>query len=207
MAAICAFQTSDDFTAGSLHIACSPLQCLNAWLFIHADHQGIVRRIQVESDYIGSFCSKLFVSTDTPRTLPLKTNTFFAKHSPHRVFGALDNFGHRGSVPHGLAFRRWALQDAEHLVAKIGAIFLLGSRPGRICKACDTVDGKSVSPFYDGIRSGLTFLRDILDLFAGQTEQNNPGSFDHLSRFGSTDGQPLENLPFFFATGNLKRFS
>lgn len=207
MAAICAFQTSDDFTAGSLHIPCRPLQRLNAWFFIHADHQGIVRRIQVKSDYIGSFCSKLFVSADAPGTLPLKTNAFFAKHSPHRVFGALDRFGHRGSVPRGLAFRRWALQSAEHLVAKISAIFFLGPRPGCICKACDTVNDKPISPFYDGIRTGLTFLCDILDLFAGQAVQDNPGSFDNLSRLGSAGGQPFENLPFLFATGNLRCFS
>lgn len=91
MAAIRAFQTSDDFATGGLYITCRSLQCLNAWLFIHAYHQGIVRWIQVEPDYIRRFCSKLFVSADAPATLPLKTNAFFAKHSPHRVFGALDN--------------------------------------------------------------------------------------------------------------------
>jgi hypothetical protein len=74
------------------------------------------------------------------------------------------------------------------LIAKISAIFLFGSRPGRICKTRDTVSGKPVSPFNNGICSGLALLGNIPDLFSGQATQYNPGSFDQLPRLGSTGG-------------------
>ena len=188
MAAVCTLQASHDFTAGSLHITCRPFQRLNAWFFINTDYQGIVWWVQVEADNIRRFCSKLFISADAPGTLPLKTDAFFAKHSPYRVFGAFNNLGYGGSVPRGLPFRRWPLQGLQHFIAKVSAIFLLSSRVRRVCKARDTVNGKSLSPFNNGIRSGLALLRYVLNLFSGQAAQYNTGSFDKLPRFGSAGG-------------------
>ena len=53
---------------------------------IHADHNGIVLRIQIESDNVRCFERKLGIGADAPGSAPLQLNSVSTKQSPDLVF-------------------------------------------------------------------------------------------------------------------------
>src|SRR6202043_1009815 len=81
MPLIGALETLDDLTAAGLNITGRPFQGLDRRLFVDAEHQRILRRVQVQADNIRRFRGKLRVGTDAPRAMPAQLNAAFA-HNP-----------------------------------------------------------------------------------------------------------------------------
>ncbi len=77
-----ALEALNDLTAAGLNIAGRPFQGLDRRLFVDAEHQRILRRVQIQADNIGRFRGKLRVGTDAPRAMPAQLNAFVAQHPP-----------------------------------------------------------------------------------------------------------------------------
>ncbi len=63
----------------------SPLQGLNGWFFVHAYHQGILRRIQVKPNNISRLTCKFRIRRNTPTAPSLKANPTLAQHRPYFI--------------------------------------------------------------------------------------------------------------------------
>lgn len=68
------FWFSERLAVRQFQPALRALQRLNMRLFVHAQHHGIFRRIQVQPDHVGRFLRKAWIRADTPAPPPLQRN-------------------------------------------------------------------------------------------------------------------------------------
>ena len=62
-----------------------PFKRLNRWLFIHTDYDGVLGRLQIQSNDISRLLGELGVGADAPTVAPLKVDTVASKYSPNVV--------------------------------------------------------------------------------------------------------------------------
>ena len=101
-----ALEPLNDLAAAGLNIAGRPFQGLDRRLFVDAEHQRMLRRVQVQADNIGRFRGKLRVGTDAPRATPAQLNAFFAQHKPNRGVRDAQCRGQGTTIPAGQPWRR-----------------------------------------------------------------------------------------------------
>ena len=94
-----ALEPLNDLAAAGLNIAGRPFQGLDRRLFVDAEHQRMLRRVQVQADNIGRFRGKLRVGTDAPRATPAQLNAFFAQHPPNRGVRDAERPGQCPAIP------------------------------------------------------------------------------------------------------------
>src|ERR1035438_7740462 len=161
MTLISAFKAANNFSTIGLHIPGGALQCLNAWLLVYRNHQGILRRIQIEPDDIGRFWNKLWIGAHTSTSLAAKTYTFFAQQSPDRMHRGSQFFGERRTVPACLTEWGRKFQGLQNLIAKFGVILLRFSGTGAISKPLDSLVFEASTPFNNGIRANSKVARNL----------------------------------------------
>src|SRR5271157_242020 len=206
MTFISAFKTANNFATIGLHIPGGALQRLNAWLLVYRNHQGILRRIQIESHNIGRFWNKLWIGAHTPTSLAAKTYTFFAQQSPDRMHRGLQFFGERGTVPACLTEWRRKFQGLQNLIAKFCVILLRLSGTGAISKPLDPLAFEASTPFNNSIWANLQVARNFGNTFALQTFQNDFGSFYQASFHGSTLSPFFQSPSVFLRTSWYRWF-
>jgi hypothetical protein len=106
---VSALEALDDLTAAGLNIAGRPLQGLDRRLFVDAEHQRVLRGVEVQADNIGRFRGKLRVGTDTPRAMPAQLNALFAQHPSNRGVRDAERRRQCTAIPPGQPWRRRAL--------------------------------------------------------------------------------------------------
>jgi hypothetical protein len=71
MSFIAVAESVHGFAIGHSQIALRPLQRLDMWLLVNAQHHGLFRRIQVQTDNVRRFGSELRICRNTPTPPPL----------------------------------------------------------------------------------------------------------------------------------------
>ncbi len=101
-----------------LHVAARPLDCLDAWLFVYAQHQCIHWRVEVQAHDVSRLASEVLIRTHAPTAHSLQVNAFTAQHTPHGMDAGAEFLGHRRPIPVRHAGRRRLLQQSQHALTK-----------------------------------------------------------------------------------------
>jgi hypothetical protein len=70
MAFVFVVETSDRSAVGQLQPALGTLQSLDMRFLIHAEHHGVLRRLQIERDEVGGLMRERWVGADAPAPPP-----------------------------------------------------------------------------------------------------------------------------------------
>lgn len=114
---------------------------------------------------------------------------------------------HRRPVPSHLARRGRLLQHGQNFLMKGLVVPALGAESRRVAQPLQSLIVRSLPPFDEGVRTGVTLAGDLADPSAGQTAYNHPGSFNYLFRFRPARGQALQPLPLVRTATDRRRSS
>ena len=134
MALVGARRALDDLAAAGLHVAACALQRLDRWLLVNAEHQGVVRRIQVQPDHVVRFGCELGIGADAPGAVTLQLDALLAQHAPYGDIGHPQRGGKTPVIParHALWWRK--LQLREDSIAKFDTVLGWLAGPGLISR-------------------------------------------------------------------------
>src|SRR6516225_6751857 len=101
-------------TVGQADPALRPLQSLNAGFFVDAEHQRVLRRIQIEAYHISSLAAELRIRAHTPTLSTLKMQVVLSHHPPDLVLAHIAQMlGQQPSVPAAVAYRRRLIERLQ----------------------------------------------------------------------------------------------
>ena len=135
-----------------------PVQSLNLALLVHAEHDGLLRRVEIEADHIGELLQELRISGQLECLDPVRlevvappdvvdgrlAHPLTLRHQPATPLGDPLRFRLQGGVDHGL-----------DLVRPIGR---LAAAPGsHVSQARQSLLGEPLSPEDDGLTIDLQF--------------------------------------------------
>jgi len=150
-------------TVGQSKPALSAFQCLDGRFFVHTQHKRVFRRIQVQTDDIGSLGPELRVGADTPTAPPLEADIMLAQNTPDLVIADIAQcLGQQTAVPTGIAIRGRLVQSRENPLLRVRVIAGWLSRPDRVLQSLQSMPGKALPPLRDPSGSRLQSLRDLI---------------------------------------------
>src|SRR5260370_28033134 len=131
-------------TVGQANPALRPLQRLNVGLLIHAEHQSVLGRVQIEPNHINRFASALRIGAYTPTLPASQTQMVLSHYPPDLILAHLAQMLRQQSpVPEAVASRRRPIERLPHPLLAGPIIFPpLLTRPGDVSKAGDSVLSK-----------------------------------------------------------------
>jgi len=175
------------------------LQCLNGRLLIYADNNGILRRIQVQPDYVSGFLSKLGVGAHTPATAPLKMDTMPFEYPPDMVRRHIpQRLCQKAPRPCGISLWRWCVQFVQYSLLHLSVVLSLLAWPRRIFKPVQTVTEKPVAPLAHRGGTHLQHLGNLLCPFPHRALQHDAGSLYHAMQRRQ---EPIERKSIMFNEG------
>ncbi len=128
--------TKQSSSVWELEITLGSFQCLYLRFFINRDHQGILRRIKVDTHDISGFSSKLGIGGNTPTVPPLKLNLVLSENAPDMIFGNISKFfGNQSAGPRGLSAWRLFIEHSQHSFFSVFVVTGRFSGPWLITKA------------------------------------------------------------------------
>src|SRR5208337_576489 len=143
--------TKQGSSVWKLEITLGSFQCLYLRFFINRDHQGILRRIKVDTHNIGSLGSKFRIGGNTPATPSLKLNLVLSEDAPNLVFGNISKFfGNQSAVPRGVSAWRLFIEHSQDPFLSIFVVTGRFSGPWLITKPIDSLSCKPGAPFAYG---------------------------------------------------------
>ena len=142
-------------------VALGALQGLNARLLVHTEHNGVLRRIQVQPDDVSRLGGKFRVGADAPASAPLQVNTLAPQHAPDVIRRDIPKGPRQKRTrPRGVARRRRLVQLRQNAPLCLFAVTPLCSGARRVSQASKSLFGKAPPPFAHRYRAYLTFLRN-----------------------------------------------
>ena len=184
-----ALEALNDLTAAGQNIAGRPFQGLDRRLFVDAEHQRILRRVQIQADNIGRFRGKLRVGTDAPRAMPAQLNAFVAQHPPHRGVRNAERRGQCTAIPPGQPWRRRQLQLMQKAQAQLCAVSRFLARPRPIAQPGHTPRRKPLAPQTDRVGPHPKLARHLVIPLTLQAGENDLGTLDQAGFLGPATGK------------------
>jgi hypothetical protein len=147
---------------GQFQPALGSLQSLNVRLLIHAQHQRIFGRIQIQTYHIGSLLGEAGVGRNAPASASFKRNPMLAQHPPNLIVGnVFEGRGQQGAVPAGKALGWRLVQLFEDPLVGLQVIGRRLARPRCILQSPQTAGQKPSSPFAGCGRASLHVGRNL----------------------------------------------
>ncbi len=88
-----------NFAAVGAYVSGLSFLRLNRRLLVDADHEGVLRRTEIQADNIRCLCRELRVRAHAPRTMPPKLNAFLAQDTPNRIIRRAERLRQCPAVP------------------------------------------------------------------------------------------------------------
>src|SRR6202035_131655 len=125
--------------------ALCPLQSLNAWFFVDAEHQRVLWRIHVKADHIGGFATELRIGAHAPTLPALQMQVVLSHYPPDLVLAHIAQMlGQQSPIPAAVTGRRRLIERFQDpLFGKWGVLAALFSRANAITKPSHSVLSKS----------------------------------------------------------------
>jgi hypothetical protein len=161
---------------GQPQVALRPFQSLDAGLLIHAKNNRVLRRIQIETNYLRGLRGKFRVRANAPASAPLELNAVAAQEAPHLIRGnILQGLSEQGPVPRGISLRRWLIQFGEDALLYLRAVLPRSAHSLLILERGDAARGKAHSPGADGVQPDTLTSSDTGRAFALCRSQDDAG--------------------------------
>src|SRR5438876_8639033 len=150
MTAVLMVVTGNRFPVGEPEPALRTLQRLNSGFLVHADHDGVLRRVQIEADDVRRFRDELRVCTDAMTTPALKRDAAPPEHPPYLVVRHIaQSAGKQRAVPAGIPLGRRLIELVQD---SFFSRFVIGSRLAgtrRISQCIGPASPETLLPFGD----------------------------------------------------------
>ena len=182
----------DDLPAAGLDVAAGSFERLDRGFLVDAEHQGIVRRVQVQANHVGGLGGKLGVRADAPGAVALQLDAFFAQHAPHRIIRHVQRQRQGATVPTRPAHGRRHLQLRQDSIAQLNAVLRGLAGPGLIAKPGNTARSKAPAPLPHRIGSNTDLARNLGVALALQTRQHNARALGYADLAAAASRQTLK---------------
>lgn len=170
---------------------------LDLAFLVHAQNQGLVRRIEVEPDDIAQLLHKAFVPAEFKGSDQMGLQVVSLPDSPDGRFTQLLGFGHRPGTPMRRVRRRGVKSRFDHGVNFSLRDFRNTTRPGGVFfQAGKTESQKTLSPQLDGGTRDLQLTGDCLIEHTGSRFQDDLGTLDQPGRKAAATRPCFQN-PLF----------
>jgi hypothetical protein len=180
-----------------------PIQSLNLALLVHAQHQRMFGRIQVQTDDVFQFLGERGIVADLERFYAMWFQTVGAPDAAHAGFADADSRRHRARAPvRGVAglLARGHGHDALRQ-ARTDRGFASG--PGRVFQQPrHTQREKTLAPARNFFRRHEQADGNILVLSACGRQQHDASAFHHAQRERPAPGLGFQHRPLLRTQGN-----
>lgn len=140
---------SHRLAASAHHRKCwlSAVQCLNLGLLVHAEDNGLVGRVEVESNYVSELLQELLVGREFVRPDAMRLKIVSVPDSVYGLMAYAHQLGHAAGTPVCLALRRGPKGGIHHSCHIVGRNRALASSPGRdLGEGVGASSGKPLTP-------------------------------------------------------------
>jgi len=197
----------EGLAVGKPQPALRALQCLNMGLLVHAQHQGILRRIQVQSDDVGGLPGEFRICADAPGPPPLQVNPVKAQDLPDVVGTHIAQVTRQERPgPDAVALRRRLIQCLQDAPLGPRIIPHRLARTRRIAKPFQTIHGKAPAPLAYARRSRLHFPRHRHAGRARAQPQDHPSALAHAALRLARTRPRLQHGPLLGTQNDRRRF-
>ncbi len=126
-----------------------PFDGLDAGLLVHADHDGVFRRVEVEPHDVGRLRGELRIRADAPGAFSRKVYPVLSHDLPYLVRLDAETPGDEPSVPAGVAFGRPFVKHREDHALEIVAVTQRLPAAGRVAETVNAHVVEASAPFDD----------------------------------------------------------
>ncbi len=177
-------------------VALRTLKGLNVGLFVHAEHQRVFRRVQVEAHDVGRLGGKLRIGADAPGAAALELDAMLAQDRVDLVLRHIaQRLGEQAAVPGGIPAGRGLVQQGQDALFRCRAVAHRLARARRVAQAVQAIGGKARAPLAHrgrrqphargDVRGGLAFGRGQYDLGPGHHAPLGLGPAHHAFQRGA----------------------
>ena len=188
----------EGLAVGKSEPALRPFQGLNVGLLVHAQDQGVLGRIQVESHDVSRLGRERRVGADAPTPASLQMNLVLPKDAPDVVRAYVSQaLGQRTPGPRRVPFRRRLVQHREDATLGIGVISLRLPGTPAVGQPLEALPCEARSPLADPCAARLEPLGNLRVRFPFIQQQDHPRPLHH-TRLGRARPRPgLQGLTLF----------
>src|SRR5437773_3216075 len=133
--------------SGELQVSLRPLQRLDRRLFVDTDDDGVLRRRDIEPNYIGGFGGEFGIVAFAPGFTPRKVDLLDAQKAPDLLLMHIaQGLGQQRSCPAGISLRRRFIQQRQNTPA--GRAVVLRRRTGvrPVFQSGEPLAGEAATP-------------------------------------------------------------
>ena len=153
------------------------LQHLNGRLLVHADHQRILRRGQIQAHDIRRLFCELRVGADAPAPTALQRDTVLTEHPPDLRFRHISQcLRHQTAVPGRIAIGRRPIQNGQDAPRRVLAVYGRLARARTVAETAEPGPAKAGAPLADRCRPQAHLRGDVLGRLSRCRCQDNTGS-------------------------------
>src|SRR5215510_15241219 len=192
---------------GQLQITLRSLQSLDRGLLVHAQHNGLRRRGDIEADNIRGFGRKVRVAALTPGLASRQVNLVAAQEPPDILdVNIAQRPGQQGPGPACKPSRGWLVQQLQNSLVGRLRIDRLLARPRLVLQAFQAMVGIAMPPKADDPGLDPNFLGDRPRAASGRRQKNYPRPLQiALQRYRRATAR-LKHLAIFPRKVDFSRF-
>ena len=180
------------------------IQGLDLGFFIHAEHQRLLRRVQIESDHIADFVDELRIIADLEGVDQVRFEPERLPDPAHRGLRQSGLFGHRRPRPVG-GIRRRALQRGhQHRLDLLIADRAWPTRAGIVTQTVEAILEEALTPFTHRLRPHPHLGSHFLVGFTCRTTQHDPRPLRQRLRGLRPPRPPLQRLTLVVGQHQLR---
>ena len=206
MTLILVIESGQGLAVGQVQPALGALQRLDMRLFVHAQHHGVLRRIQIQPHDVGGLLRKAGIGADAPAATPLQRNPVPTQHPPYLMRRhILEPFCQKWTVPARVARWRGLVQHAQDALSGRLVIDRRLAAARGILKSSQARPRKPAAPFAHGGHAHLNAPRHLLVALAlGQFQNHTRPPMRAPLSLGCAH-PTLQRRPLVFTQDNLCR--
>ena len=183
------------------------VQRLDLALFVDAEHQRAVRRVEIEADDVAHLVDELRIARQLEALDAVRLQAEGAPDAVHRRRRDARRPGHRAAAPVGRIVGRRLQRPRHHFGDLVVADPARRAAPRLIVEAADAFLGKAAAPQADGPSRDAQLLRDRRVAQPVRRQQHDPRPPRRPVRRLAAPNPPLKLNPLPIAQNNRNRLA
>ena len=192
---------------GQLEIALGPLQRLDVRLLVDRQHDGVVRRVEVEPDDLGGLGDEIRIVALAPRLARGEIDLVVSQETPDGLVRHIDQLSRQQRRrPASVARRRRLIEQRQDPLACLRRVARPRARPGQVAQPGQPLACKALAPPADPSRPGSKLGSNRAGRPPLSRQQHDPRPLDDpvFSLWRPDDG--FKRQPFILRQFDRSRF-